>query len=130
MTYLKFNPILLLLSLVVLGCGKPADKIGDLDLKKWRTDRGACNGERTKLIHQFKEAENLLKGKQIDEVGALLGRPDIHQLGGRNTKFYLYYLEKGSQCDNMTEQSTASKVILKFNAIGLLSEITYQNRPI
>ncbi len=130
MRIFKFNLIILFLFLSVLGCTNPKEKIGDLDLKIWRSDRGSCNGERTKLIKQFQAVEESLKGQQVDDIGALLGRPDIHQLGGRNTKFYVYYLEKGPQCNDVAAKSTANKVILKFNAIGLLSEITYQTRPI
>ncbi len=66
-------------------------------------------------------------GKFADEVGTMLGKPDIHQLGGRNQKYYVYFLEKGSQCEDITKKSEALKVILRFNAIGLLTEITYQN---
>lgn len=126
----KFNSIFLFLIIAFLGCSNKKEKIGDLDLKIWRSDRGACKGERTKWIAQFKAVEEELKGKQVDVVGALLGRPDVHQLGSRNTKFYVYYLEKGPQCDDVAAKSIANKVVLKFNAIGLLSEITYQTRPI
>lgn len=65
--------------------------------------------------------------KFADDVGQILGKPDIHQLGGRNQKYYVYFLEKGPQCDDITQNSSALKVILRFNAVGLLSEITYQN---
>ncbi|MHA4737271.1 hypothetical protein [Dyadobacter sp. MSC1_007] len=78
----------------------------------------------------LKAAEAELKGKFADTVGDILGRPDIQQLGERNTKFYVYFLEKGPQCDDMKAKSAAKKVILKFNAVGLLSEITYQDRPL
>ncbi len=66
-------------------------------------------------------------GKFADEVGYTLGKPDIHQLAGRNQKYYVYFLEKGPQCDDITQKSSALKMILRFNAVGLLSEITYQN---
>ena len=66
-------------------------------------------------------------GKLADEVGYALGKPDIHQLAGRNQKYYVYFLEKGPQCDDITQKLSALKMILRFNAVGLLSEITYQN---
>lgn len=115
---------------ILVSCSSQPDKLGSLDLKKWRGDRGACNSIRTSLADDFKAEQKQLMGKFIDEVGALLGRPDIHQLGERNIKFYVYFLEKGSQCDDIKTNSKAKKVILKFNAVGLLSEITYQDRAL
>lgn len=112
------------------ACSSAPDKLGNLDLKKWRSDRGGCEGGRKGLEGDFKTIEKELKGKFADTIGELLGRPDIQQLGERNTKFYVYYLEKGPQCEDMQAKSDARKVILKFNAVGLLSEITYQDRPL
>ncbi|WP_373330890.1 hypothetical protein [Salmonirosea aquatica] len=111
----------------LISCKSAPDKLGRLDLVKWRQDRGACNGVRPTLVKDFKIEQANLMGKFADDVGQILGRPDIHQLGARNQKFYVYFLEKGTQCDDITKKSTASKVILRFNAVGLLSEITYQN---
>jgi len=122
----------IIVGLVVLiaACSSQPDKLGRLDLKKWQGDRGACNSVRTGLADDFKAEQKQLMGKFIDEVGTLLGRPDIHQLGERNIKFYVYFLEKGTQCDDIKANSKAKKVILKFNAVGLLSEITYQDRAL
>ncbi|MEO6282811.1 MAG: hypothetical protein ABIO93_05450 [Dyadobacter sp.] len=121
--------IILLIS-GLMACSSPPDKIGALDLNKWRSDRGGCNNVRSTLQKDFKAVQAQLKGKFADDIGELLGRPDIHQLGERNVKFYVYYFEKGPQCEDMKLKSEAPKVILKFNAVGLLSEITYQDRPL
>lgn len=112
---------------LLVGCSSGPEKLGRLDLVKWREDRGACAGIRSGLVKDFKIEQANLMGKFADEVGSILGKPDIHQLGGRNQKFYVYFLEKGSQCEDITKPSPAQKVILRFNAVGLLSEITYQN---
>lgn len=81
-------------------------------------------------MEDFKAEQGQLLGKFADEVGEILGKPDIHQLGDRNLKFYVYFLEKGEQCEDIKMKSTARKVILRFNAVGLLSEITYQKEPL
>lgn len=112
---------------LLIGCKSAPDKLGKLDLIKWRQDRAACEGIRPTLVDDFKIEQANLMGKFADDVGVILGRPDIHQLGGRNQKFYVYFLEKGTQCDDISKPSSALKVILRFNAVGLLSEITYQN---
>ena len=115
---------------VIAACSGAPDKLGNLDLKKWRGDRGGCDNARKGLEGDFKGVEKELKGKFADTIGELLGRPDIQQLGERNIKLYVYFLEKGPQCENMQAKSGARKVILKFNAVGLLSEITYQERTL
>jgi len=115
---------------LTIACSSAPDKIGDVDLITWRGDRGGCNNMRAGQKADFKVIEGELKGKFADDIGKILGRPDIHQLGERNQKFYVYFLEKGPQCDDMKSKSEAEKVILKFNAVGLLSEITYQTRPL
>lgn len=120
-----------LLALALVGlmanCSSGPEKLGQLDLVKWRQDRAACAGIRPTLLADFKIEQANLMGKFADDVGSMLGKPDIHQLGGRSQKLYVYFLEKGPQCEDITKPSPALKVILRFNAVGLLSEITYQN---
>ncbi len=108
----------------IISCTAPA-KIGNLDLVQWRADRGGCKGQRQSQIADFKSIEKEILAKHIDEVTALLGRPDIHQLGSRDQKFYIYFFKKGIHCQEITKKSDAASVVLRFNAIGLLSEITY-----
>jgi hypothetical protein len=127
---IKRSTYLAVLLVGMVACSSGPDKLGSLDLKKWRSDRNACEGVREKLAGDFEAEQKKLIGKFIDEIGEILGRPDIHQLGERNTKFYVYFLEKGVQCENIAKKSDAKKVILKFNAVGLLSEITYQKRAL
>ncbi|WP_170982681.1 hypothetical protein [Dyadobacter frigoris] len=130
MTKIKSFFSVLGLFVMLTACSAPPDKLGKLDVKKWRQDRGGCKGDRVSLISDLKAEQKQLLGKFADDIGKILGRPDIHQLGERNTKFYIYFLEKGAQCEDITKKSDARKVILKFNAIGLMSEITYQSRPL
>jgi len=127
---MSFFAGLTLLLFLVTGCSAPPEKLGDLDLVKWRNDRGGCKGERTALEPAFKNEQEKMMGKLADDVGTILGKPDIQQLGGRNQKFYVYFLERGPQCDDIKHKSNARKVVLKFNALGLLSEITFQTLPL
>lgn len=121
--YQNFTFIIVVLAL--LSCTSPPDTLGDLDLKTWRRDKAGCENLRKEILADFKSSENLLLGKFADDIGGLLGKPDIQQLGNRNQKYYIYFLEKGAQCDDKTRSSEALKAILHFNAVGLLSEITY-----
>ena len=122
--------ILALLLAGLTACSSPPDSLGVLNLAKWRSDRGGCKSVRMHLVDDFKAEEKLLLGKFADEIGDLLGKPDIHQLGTRNQKFYVYFLEKGVHCEDIKKPSEAEKVVLRFNAIGLLTEITYQKEPL
>ncbi|WP_461114591.1 hypothetical protein [Spirosoma jeollabukense] len=116
-----------LLMVSILGCSSAPDQFGKLDLKKWRSDRGGCNGVRATLVPGFKAEVQNLKGKTANTIGELLGRPDVNQIADRNQKFYIYFLEKGIHCDQPGGKSTSRSVAIRMSAIGLATEITFQN---
>lgn len=128
--YLSVSILSLFLLSFVFSCSSAPDKVGNLDLVKWRSDRGGCGDVRKGLEKEFVKIQSELLGKHIDDVGYMLGRPDIQQLGSRDQKFYVYFVEKGIHCTDITQKSASQKVILRFNAVGLLSEITFQARPL
>jgi len=117
------------ITLLIVSCAAP-DRIGNLDLVKWRNDRGGCKNNRTPLEAIFKDIEPQLMGSHIDKVTKILGRPDIQQLAARDQKYYVYFFENGPHCQDITKKSSARKVLLRFNAVGLLSEIIYQTEPL
>lgn len=117
---------LLLSMLYVTGCGSAPDQFGQLNLAQWRSDRGGCNGVRAGLEPAFRAEMQQLKGKSANTIGELLGRPDINQIADRNQKFYIYFLEKGPQCDQPGVASRSRSVALRMSAIGLVTEITFQ----
>lgn len=128
--YLKSSFLVYFTFFILVACSSAPDRIGGLDLIKWRSDRGGCKDSRKAQMGDFKKIEKEIIGKHIDEVGQILGRPDIHQLGTRDQKFYVYFFEKGVHCNDIKQKSEAQKVILRFNAIGYLAEITYQTKPL
>ncbi len=109
-----------------MACTAP-NTLGKLDLKAWRNDRRGCAGVRTGLIPALKSEIPQLKGKSANEIGQLLGYPDVNQLADRNQKFYVYYLDKGPQCTQSGAKSAAPTVAVRISAIGLATEITFQN---
>ena len=109
------------------SCDTTPDKFGQLDLKKWRGDRGGCNGTRATLLPAFKAEIQNLKGKRTNTIGDLLGRPDINQIADRNQKFYIYFLEKGPHCDQPGVKSQSRSVAIRMSAMGIATEITFQN---
>ena len=114
-------------ALNLLSCNSAPDQFGKLDLKKWRGDRGGCNGVRATLVPSFKAEVQNLKGKTANTIGELLGRPDVNQIADRNQKYYIYFLEKGPQCSPDGQKSTSRSVAIRMSAIGLATEITFQN---
>lgn len=128
--FISYFLLFILHFLMLAACSTSADRFGSLDLVKWRNDRGGCKNVRKGLKNDFKSIEKEILGQHINKVGQLLGRPDIHQLGRRDQKFYIYFLEKGAHCNDMKEKSLAQKVILRFNSVGLLAEINFQAQPL
>lgn len=110
-----------------VSCGPAPDTFGKLDLKKWRGDRGGCMGVRAMLVPAFRAEIQHFKGNSVNTIGELLGRPDINQIADRNQKFYIYFLEKGPHCDGPGEKSNSPSVAIRMSAIGLATEITFQN---
>ncbi len=62
-----------ILSILFTGCNSTPDQFGQLNLKKWRDDRGGCNGIRAALLPAFRSEIPNLKGKTANTIGDLLG---------------------------------------------------------
>jgi len=107
------------------ACSAP-DSLGSINLVEWRNDRGGCSNDRLRQLEAFNGAKNELLGKSVNEIGRLFGRPDIAQLGKRNQKIYMYYLEAGEHCEMEGNPSDARKVVFFFNAVGILNQISVQ----
>lgn len=112
---------------ILTGCSASPDKFGKLDIAKWRSDRGGCYGIRATLLNDFNAVRQDFKSTHVNDLGNLLGRPDINSIAERNQKYYVYFLEKGIHCDDPKQKSTARSVAFRISAIGLVTEITFQN---
>jgi hypothetical protein len=119
--FFYFSIILLLAS-----CTKKPDLKG-LDVALFKNDRGACKGVRTQQIEWLKSNKMTWKGVSSNDVEDILGKPDIQQLADRNQEYYIYFLDKGEQCEKITNPSQAKSMAFRFSAIGLATEITFQN---
>jgi len=108
-----------------ISCSTP-DRLGKLDLARWRDDRGGCKGDRLAQVAEFKAVREELKGKMANDINKILGLPDVNQLADRNQKFYVYFLENGPHCTDPKIKSQARSVALRISAIGLVTEITFQ----
>lgn len=95
-------------------------------MAKWRSDRGGCYGVRAGLIEDLKASRQDFKGVHVNDLGGILGRPDINMIADRNQKFYIYFYEKGIHCDDPKRKSMAQSVAFRVSAIGLVTEVTFQ----
>ncbi|MFT4033272.1 MAG: hypothetical protein QM669_12685 [Siphonobacter sp.] len=95
--------------------------------EKWRADKGGCNGVRKTLVEDFKRIRQNLKGTSSNDFVEIFGKPDINEIADRNQEYYVYFLEAGSHCQDITKRSQAASVAIRFSSVGLASEITFQN---
>jgi hypothetical protein len=123
---MKTFALLFLTSILILSCTKKPVLEG-LNLMLFKNDRAACKGARMQQMDWLKANKMTWKGVSSNDVEDILGKPDIQQLADRNQEYYIYFLEKGEQCEKITNPSQAKSMAFRFSAIGLVTEITFQN---
>jgi len=115
---------LLFISFFVVGCGKPLPDMNDIDLNIWKNDHNGCLGERASMIDSFHKQKQKLLGLSEMEIISLLGKPDQNELYDRNQKFYHYYFDPSSSCEQPV--SNPHKLSIRFNAMGLAKEVAVE----
>ena len=120
-----FRWLSILLLLFSFSCDKPLPTLEGMDLKKWREDKDACQDIRSSMREAIEgQKEKLLALDQMQVVN-LLGRPDVNELSTRNQKFFYYFLEPAPRCE-VAADSTALKLVIRFNAMGLAKEVAVE----
>jgi hypothetical protein len=110
----------LFIILVLVSCNS-APKLEDFDSDVWASDRYGCRDLRGKYYPSLKLQKSKLLGLNEMEVVQVLGNPDQNELFTRNQKFYYYFLEPSEKC--AIPSLKAKRLVLRFNAVGLLKEI-------
>ena len=123
---MKTTLLLFFTSIIFLSCTKKPSLEG-FDVVLFKNDRGACKGDRVQQLAWLKANKMTWKGVSSNDVEDILGKPDIQQLADRNQEYYIYFLESGQQCAKITNPSQAKTMAFRFSAIGLATEITFQN---
>ncbi|RXK46831.1 hypothetical protein [Aquirufa rosea] len=111
---------------MMLSCTKQPDLAG-FDLEKFVQDEAGCQDMRKEQVAWLKAHKENLKGVSSNDIEDLFGKPDIQQLADRNQEYYIYFLEKGPHCEKITNPSQSYSMAFRFSAIGLATEITFQN---
>ncbi|MFC0185070.1 hypothetical protein ACFFJX_22250 [Pseudarcicella hirudinis] len=98
MKYIQY--LFLSLLFCISSCTKKP-KLEGFDLEKWQADKGGCKGDRVQMIEQLKALKQELKGVSSNDMEDYLGKPDIQQLADRNQEYYVYFLDKGTHCEDI-----------------------------
>jgi len=112
------------LMLILASCGgyEQADH-AVLDLNTWKNDQNGCSSERIGMVQDFEKVEALLLGKSELDIRKMLGRPDRVELIERSQKFYMYFLEAGSQCDEKKFDTDGKYMYIRFTSLNEVNEI-------
>src|SRR5690349_14789786 len=113
--------ILLLFLFLITACTKkvPANNFNS---QQWMTDQYACKNQRLALIPELEKIRQQLPGVTISNIQELLGKPEATSIADQSEKIFMYYLEPGSQCTVHDQLSAANKLIIRFNAMGIVKE--------
>jgi hypothetical protein len=125
--FLTVNFLLLILCVSLSAC-REVPTLKGFNSKAWQEDRLGCKGLRTQQIQTLLEQRDKLKGLGQNQVMAILGKPDFQELASRNQRFYIYYYQKGKQCEEPTISSVKLKtdrvLRIRFSALDSVNEIT------
>lgn len=118
--------IIILFLFLVTACGKKISA-ENFNSKVWKSDRLACKDLRKDLLPELEKLKPQLTGINETDLQKLLGRPDGNSLADQGEHFYFYYLEAGPQCKNPGFVSSANRLIVRVNALNLVTEVTYDH---
>jgi hypothetical protein len=113
-----------LLFIVVFSCGKQTPELEGFDKKSWDLDKNACSGKRAQMMVSISKEKDKLLALNEMQIVDVLGRPDQNELYKRNQKFFYYFLQPSRDCG--TGDSTSSRLVIRFNAMGLAKEISIE----
>lgn len=100
--------------------------LGNFDSEKFKSDKGGCNGSRATQITDLKAIEEKILGFSESQINEAFGKYDYQVLSRRSQKIVIYYLEKGEHCKDVRLPSTAREMVLYFNAVGLVKEVSFR----
>ncbi len=119
--------VLLMIILLCTHCSSDTSTSIGFDTTAWKQDKKGCTGKRAELLSLFEGAKEQLMGMREREILQVLGRPDRQDLHKRNQKFYIYYVQPGNQCEGNNTQAPGRIVRMRFSALDVVNEISYEN---
>ena len=112
----------LLFILLSLSCADKSRLVG-FNTSAWQDDPMGCSAARLNLIDELMERKAELTELGQEDIVALLGKPDMHELYSRNKKSFCYFLASGPECEEAS--SNPPKLIIRFDGLGRSKDIIY-----
>lgn len=113
------------LAIALLSCGE-AEKLGNVNLENFKSDRNGCKNLRQIEIDNLMAVQDSLLGMSENEIFNTLGRYDMQILDRRQKKVFIYCLENGEHCQYEDAFPTVRTLALRFNAVSLVNEVSIQ----
>jgi outer membrane protein assembly factor BamE (lipoprotein component of BamABCDE complex) len=115
-----------LLNLVFIAACKEIPQLENFDKLEWTKDRQGCQNLRRKHLQSLENQRDKFKGLGQNQVMQLLGKPDIQELYNRNQRFYVYFYEKGSQCEGKADIINGKFIKIRISALDAVTEVLIQ----
>ncbi|MEP2772202.1 MAG: hypothetical protein ABJH05_08635 [Fulvivirga sp.] len=121
MKYLKLVSLVVL----VIACATKNHDLANFDEATWQADENGCKGDRVSMIQNLQNSKDELKGLNQNEIVAILGKPERHELYKRSQKFFYYQITADDTCDEPADNNIYLSI--RFNATGLAKEVIIMN---
>jgi len=96
------------------------------DSDSWRSDTNGCMEKRIGMYKEVLNNKNEILSLTNNQLIRIMGNPDKYELLKRNQKFFIYNISPGNNCQNNADVEPLF-LIIRFNAVGLSSEVFIQN---
>ena len=96
------------------------------DSNSWRSDANGCMEKRMGMYKEVLNNKNEILSLTNNQLIRIMGNPDKYELLKRNQKFFIYNISPGNNCQNNADVEPLF-LIIRFNAVGLSSEVFIQN---
>ena len=119
------NKLLAIACILIISCGSEPILQG-FDNQKWQEDKDGCDKQRITLTDEIVNRKDELVGLNQNEITAIFGKPNRHELYSRNKKAFVYFVNGGPDC--LQPKEIPGKLVIRFDGIGRAKEILlYKN---
>lgn len=116
------NTCILLGFLFFVSCGQNVQLLSEEEQESFRQDRLGCQGKRKAFVTKFRKEKEVLLQMTDLEIRKLLGSPNREELYTRTQKFFVYYLEPGTQCEEKGSSQPPLILQLRLSAVNRVNE--------
>jgi len=111
------------ISLIVLFACTSKFSLEGFNSEVWADDFNGCDNKRATLAEIIIDKKADLIGHGQNDIVAVLGKPNRHELYARNKKAFVYFVAGGPLCSQA--DSTQSKLIIRFDGVNRAKEVIY-----